>query len=229
MVEDSEGKYGRTYFADGPTYGKYGSQRDAERQLGKWYCALVKHLKQRGINFSTAPSPVIEVGCGYGPLLGILHRSGVECIGVDLSVFALKAIRQTHQDWPLVDCDVTNLPFGSGMAGTLIVCEVLEHLESPQAALKEMRRVVSSDGLVIVTSPNPLGDVLPLVNSNLDRTHISVLLPQQWERRFMAAGFSEAKAVTVYQVPYLWRFSGALSKMVPLPVVGPTTVLVARP
>ncbi len=228
-MDDGDGKYGSRYFIDGPTYGKYRSQLDAETQLGKWYCALVKHLRRRGIDLSEAPSPVVEVGCGYGPLLAALHRVGASCIGTDLSLFALEAIRQTHDSWPLVACDLASLPFGSGTGGTLVACEVLEHLESPQNALREMRRVVSSGGLVIVTSPNPLGDILPLANSNLDPTHISVLRPQQWERRFMAAGFSQARAVTGYQVPYLWKFSEALSKIVPLPVVGPATVLVARP
>ena len=227
-MTDGNSTYESTYFTDGPTYGKYRSQVDAELSLGMWYAALVKHLRRRGIDLTTTLAPVVELGTGYGGLLALLRKMGSPCIGADVSLFALGAIRRTHPSWPLVACDVSNMPFGSGTAGTLIACEVLEHLDAPQQALTEMRRVMANGGLAIVTSPNPLGDILPTADSNLDPTHVSVQPPQQWERRFRAAGFSEARAVTCYQVPYLWRLSKAFSILLPLPVVGPATVLVAR-
>ncbi|MEM0385482.1 MAG: class I SAM-dependent methyltransferase [Nitrososphaeria archaeon] len=50
--------------------------------------------------------------------------------------------------------DAHFLPFKDQSFSEIICTEVLEHLESPIKALKEMRRVLKNNGVIVVTVPN---------------------------------------------------------------------------
>lgn len=221
------GEFGQAYFTTGGTYGKFESQSTAAAQLSRWYAGMTGLLRRLKIDIANAEQPVVEIGCGYGPFLELCGETNTAIIGTDLSMYALGEIRRSHATWPLVAAEATRLPFGSGTVGTVVAFEVLEHLDAPQLTIDEMYRVTRAGGLVVATTPNPLGDILPGIDASKDPTHISVLPPEQWRRRFAAAGFSSTQVITAYQVPYIWRWSRALSMAVQLPVIGPTCVVLA--
>lgn len=227
-VSPSKDTFGREYFTTGDTYAKFDSPAAGAAQLSRWYAGIVKLLRRMGIDIFTTQQPVVEIGCGFGSLLELYGNRNTTIIGTDLSIYALAGIHRSHATWPLAAADVTSMPFGSGTVGTVFAFEVLEHLAAPQQAIEEMFRVTRIGGFVIATTPNPLGDILPGIDSNSDPTHISVLPPEQWKRRFVAAGFAPPEIVTAYRVPYVWRWSHALSVAIRLPTIGPASVVVAR-
>lgn len=220
--------FGRDYFTTGSTYRRFDSPAAAATQLSRWYVGMAKLLRKLGTNILKTEQPIVEIGCGYGPWLELYGETNTVIIGTDLSMYALSEIRRQHATWPIAAAEAANMPFGSGTVGTLLAFEVLEHLDAPQQAIEEMYRITRLGGLVVATTPNPLGDILPGIDSNSDRTHISVLPPEQWRRRFMAAGFPSVQVVTAYQIPYVWRWSPVLSVAVRLPVIGPACVVMAR-
>ncbi len=109
---------------------------------------------------------VLDVGCGVGALKKYLHedlRDGY--IGLDTD--GLVEARGS----------VYNLPFKSGSFDTVTMLEVLEHLERPIDALREVTRV--SDKWVILSVPNPwnINQIASLIahNSNIyEPNHVNL-------------------------------------------------------
>ncbi len=72
--------------------------------------------------------------------------------------------RQLCQRWVLFDLDARRakpdvcgdahaLPFGSGQYDCVVGCELLEHLEDPSQALREMHRVMKPGGSLLLSIP----------------------------------------------------------------------------
>ena len=99
-----------------------------------------------------APSPrLLDAGCGTGRNLvefGVLGPA----TGVDPSAEAVAFCHQRGLDD--VRCaGLESLPFAPGAFDLVLACDVLEHIEDDTGALRELRRVTSDGGSLIVTVP----------------------------------------------------------------------------
>jgi ubiquinone/menaquinone biosynthesis C-methylase UbiE len=99
----------------------------------------------------------LDLGCGTGQNLGLLDSlQPSRVVGVDISPIALEL---AHQAWPqceLVQADVNaRLPFTDGSFDVATIFNVLYHtwVEDEAAVLREVRRVLTADGLLLVTEP----------------------------------------------------------------------------
>jgi SAM-dependent methyltransferase len=94
-----------------------------------------------------ATGRLVDVGCGRKRYAELLSPFVSERVGVD------------HPDspHPLAPADVLasayEMPLPSNSFDTALLTEVIEHLEDPCAALREIRRVLKSGGRVILTAP----------------------------------------------------------------------------
>ncbi len=102
---------------------------------------------------------VLEVGCGDGILLAAVAaglaasgRSPSRVVGVDV---ALGRLRRAQQRAPCVlSCATAEaLPLSPSTFDLVICAEVLEHLADPDAALRELRRVIRPGGRLILSVP----------------------------------------------------------------------------
>lgn len=87
------------------------------------------------------PSTLLDVGCGEGFVLQALGPWAQGAHAVDLSSEAVEACRQVN---PHVNAQVgsaTDLPFDDDRFDVVICLEVLEHLDDPAAAVRELARV----------------------------------------------------------------------------------------
>jgi ubiquinone/menaquinone biosynthesis C-methylase UbiE len=98
---------------------------------------------------------LIDCGCGPGSITVDLAQAVTpgEAIGIDLRAEALTHGRQLARDRGLsnVTFEVANvyqLPFPEGAFDAAFACAVLQHLAAPLEALKEMRRVLQSGGVI---------------------------------------------------------------------------------
>jgi len=88
---------------------------------------------------------ILNVGSGNGRDYFYLTSKGKKVINVDIA---------EHKDYPYIKADVTKgLPFKDREFDAVIIAEVLEHLFEDYIALKEIRRVLKDDGVLIVTVP----------------------------------------------------------------------------
>lgn len=94
---------------------------------------------------------VLEVGCGYGAMVGRLRSRGMAAYGIDADPLSLQAGREMLGPLPLIRGDAYQLPFGDRMFDTIIFRDSLHHLDVDQA-LAEAERL--SRGRVIVFEPN---------------------------------------------------------------------------
>ena len=113
---------------------------------------------------------VLDVGCGLGGYVKALAERGFEARGVDVVAQYVEVARGLGVDAEVYDG--TRLPAADGSVDTVVLFEVLEHLEDPAAVLREARRVASRN--VLVTTPNctqSFGDVPVEFSHMLDTDH----------------------------------------------------------
>lgn len=94
-----------------------------------------------------AGSRWLDVGCGAGSYTRYLHESGVAAVGLDYSqpsVQKAAARGEPGQLW--VVGDATSLPFRSDSVAGILCFGVLQALESPDAVVRELLRVLRPGG-----------------------------------------------------------------------------------
>ena len=112
----------------------------------------------------------LEVGSGEGGnLANLFGRGGTAArptVGVDLFERKLAFAQAAGVPGTFVCADATALPFKDGSASVVLCRDLLHHLEEPDRALAELRRVTRPGGQVWVVEPNgrnPLIALLALV------------------------------------------------------------------
>lgn len=123
---------------------------------------LLNFLNSMHIRLS---SPVVDLGCAGGHLMARLLERGVSVEGIDVSIESISAIKRMFSDDPcFIGAQVGSLeaiPLADNYANVVFLVEVVEHLshDNMNTAFREIKRVTSVGGKIIVTAPN---------NENLD-------------------------------------------------------------
>lgn len=99
------------------------------------------------------PAPkVLDVGCGRGELLRSLNTSSAELHGCDWLPELPDAQGIIYSN---VDLNRSGLSVYDDHSFDIVLCsDVIEHIESPAMLLREISRVLRSDGTAIVSFPN---------------------------------------------------------------------------
>ena len=172
------------------------------------YLAAVLHLP---------PSArILEIGAAPGHVSIALKLSGFEPIGINLN--ALWRDTYPSREW-LAKLDVREhdvekdpLPFATDSLDSVLFTEVLEHvaIADPLGTMKEIRRVLKPDGLLVFSTPNVcnISNILALMMGkkvfwppeifygSLDR-HNREYTPGEVRDLFTRAGFDR---VTLYGI-----------------------------
>jgi len=96
---------------------------------------------------------VLDVGCGVGRLAKMLSDQGREVYGIDVETSFLKKAPVSIRG-QLVRGSGQNLPFISNVFDTVVMEEVIEHLQHPSVAVQECHRVLKPEGHLILSTPN---------------------------------------------------------------------------
>ena len=99
---------------------------------------------------------VLDVGPRDGYIMGVLERHGAAVSGLELSPPAVEYARAHGHD--VLQGDVRAMPFGDGEFDLVNCLHVLEHVPEPEAALREMWRVVKPGGYLYVVVPREHGE-----------------------------------------------------------------------
>jgi ubiquinone/menaquinone biosynthesis C-methylase UbiE len=96
-----------------------------------------------------ASGRVLDVGCGVGHDLARLTSQGITAIGLDASAAMLGTARRRLGTMCLLQGDAAELPFRTSSLDGCRIERVLQHVESPAAAVAEIARIVKPGGFIV--------------------------------------------------------------------------------
>ena len=95
---------------------------------------------------------VLDAGCGYGRYTRKYVRMGFEVYAIDLSQNMIKRVKDICKNAVVGNLTSTNFPDNFF---DLVTCiEVFDHLDSAVTAVLEFKRILKSDGILLVTVLN---------------------------------------------------------------------------
>ncbi len=102
---------------------------------------------------------VLDLGCGSGQITRAIASKGWRTTGCDISTQMLdKARSETGAleiEWVGIDpAETLSLPFEDCRFGAVIASSVLEYLDHPRQALREIGRVLAVGGYLLATVPD---------------------------------------------------------------------------
>ncbi len=118
----------------------------------KWAAFLLSFMMAKGAVPYRGEGKFLDVGCGGGSYLYRLKQWGWKVYGVEPSATGTEQSRSlglsVHQG------QVEDAGFSDGFFDVVRLNHVLEHLTDPKKTLREIYRILKSDGVLYLTLPN---------------------------------------------------------------------------
>lgn len=159
---------------------------------------------------ATATSRVLDLGCGAGHASYAVARHVGEVHAYDVSAEMLTVVAAAAQERGLENIRVhrgaaESLPFENGTFDAIVSRLSAHHWRDVHVAIREMRRVLKPQGVVVIIDSAGASD--PLCDSHLqtiellrDRSHVRNYTVSEWQSFFADAGFR-------ITTPKTWRIS----------------------
>jgi len=97
-----------------------------------------------------AKKNILDIGCGFGSYMDRLISKGIDCTGVETNNNCVTYSR--NKGLHVLEMEAQNLKFSDESFDTIIMVEVLEHLENPDLVMNEIKRVTNNN--LIISVPN---------------------------------------------------------------------------
>lgn len=145
------------------------------------------------VRFAKPAERAIDLGAGSGLLATRMKALGWNVMGADKNASAFKA------ELPFQEVDLNDPTFsqylGEGQFALVTAVEVIEHVEAPINLLRNVRRLLKSGGLAVITTPNVdsvsarlkflLTDKIRMMDETSEPTHISPVFWDLLQRQFL--------------------------------------------
>ncbi len=110
------------------------------------------YKKTKIINKLVKKGSVLDIGCGTGEFLNSCRKFGYKITGIEPSSTAREKALKNHK---INISNKTNLSqFKKGEFDCITMWHSLEHVYELQNTLKEIQRILSDDGILIIAVPN---------------------------------------------------------------------------
>ena len=155
----------------------------------------VRAYKARTVALLAGLAPTVDVGCGVGD-----DARALGAIGVDPSITMLREARS--RGGAFARSGVHALPFGSGALGGVRTDRVLQHVDDPDGALRELARVLRAGGLAVFAEPDQATLTIdgcdPELTPDVVRFRATVgirngFLAGELDQRLLALGFADVR------------------------------------
>ncbi|MHB8185475.1 MAG: glycosyltransferase [Dermatophilaceae bacterium] len=164
--------------------------RLAERSVEGLYSHLVATVLSR---YARPGLRCVDLGAGTGALAVRLQQLDLDVLGADRDAAGFQAPVPFRR----VDLDDAQFPdaLGPGQFDLVTAVEVIEHLEAPIAFLRGLARLLTPDGVAVVTTPNVdslparlkflLKGKLRMLDEHDDPTHITPIFWDLLTRQYL--------------------------------------------
>lgn len=133
----------------------------------------------KAMQFVPDGSKVLELGCNEGYFSKTLKDKGCHVTGVEILEEAGKKAAKICDAFIQGDLDASGWAQGlkDGSFDTIVAMDVLEHLRWPEKVLKETRRLLSSEGQLVLSIPNiaHASVILELLQGRFDYRSLGIL------------------------------------------------------
>jgi ubiquinone/menaquinone biosynthesis C-methylase UbiE len=142
-------------------------RREYERVKKGWNESLdiYKDVIDANVHEHTA---ILDIGCGHGDFLRDIYARTEHTYGIDPDAQALKL--NTVISHTIVG-SAYSLPFADNFFDVIVSAWVLEHLDQPETAFREIYRVLKPGGVVIFLTPNTWNYNVWLIRAIPNRFH----------------------------------------------------------
>lgn len=145
----------------GNAYDKYGSRNPVVKWMMTWFESALSDFVAKA-----SPQSIHEIGCGEGYWVLRWNEKGMQVRGCDFSKQVIKIARENAAGRGLSPSlfesrSIYDLDAEQDSADLVVCCEVLEHLDNPEAGLKGLQRVVERH-LIVSVPQEPLWCALNL-------------------------------------------------------------------
>lgn len=105
-------------------------------------------------HFASKPLTILDLGCGDGNTLHWLAPFAQTLLATDYSLLRIGRAQQQGLDVDFALSNIYQLPIADGSIDIVFFNHVLEHLQDEVAALREVKRILRNDGVLILGIPN---------------------------------------------------------------------------
>jgi dolichyl-phosphate beta-glucosyltransferase len=116
-----------------------------------WFIAKGEFIKRIIAGSGIRPSRTLDAGCGTGHNLKFLSTDG-SYVGSDVSLDGLRFCKQNGVRH-LVQSNLEQMSFKKKSFDLIISLDVIEHCEDAFAAVRQLNRLLSDDGRLLITVP----------------------------------------------------------------------------
>lgn len=166
-------------------------------------------------------SSFLDVGCGAGYAMQQAYiELKCKCEGIDPEPGAHgvgRYLKEMGSTLPISQGNAENLPYENGVFEVVYSSHVLEHVNDETKSLKEMARVLSEDGKLIIGMPTATMAWINLFSTVLFTTHIRIYeffrgfftkeVLKNFIKIFIVPSHSSHRAKTVFFDLYYYRIT----------------------
>ncbi|WP_325434858.1 class I SAM-dependent methyltransferase [Pseudomonas nitroreducens] len=164
----------------------------------------------------TADDVVLDIGCGEGQFARFCADQGAEIILADIQEEKIERARQRVEGGrakaiTALVTDADPLPLEDGRASKIIAMEVLEHVDDPQAFVRELVRVGKPGAQYLISVPGTYSEEIQkslAPESYFEKpNHIRIFSPEEFEQLLVENGLEiEGKANYGFYWSIWWFF-----------------------
>lgn len=109
------------------------------------YLEIIKKYKENG--------KFLDIGCAFGFFLEIADKNGYDTYGVELSPYSSK-IAKDKFGTKIFNGQLEEAKFPNQYFDIISMIDLLEHISEPLNFMKEVKRILKSDGIIVIITPN---------------------------------------------------------------------------
>lgn len=136
---------------------------------------------------------LLEIGCGQGNFLRQAAARGFDVTGVEYSEFACDRARAALEGrGRVLHGEISVLAHEAEAYDVCVLCDVIEHVRSPAAFLREIRRLLRPGGVLLVVTPSLASWSARVLGSRwmeFKEEHLIYYAPDTIRRQLTQAGF----------------------------------------
>jgi len=116
-----------------------------------WNLARNHVVRRKLLGGGLPPGAVLDVGCGRGATVEYLRAAGLDGLGVELAPTRVEPGLRLHVT---TGVSAASLPVATRESvGSILLLDVLEHVEDPEGMLRSLRGAFPRLGRVVITVP----------------------------------------------------------------------------